>query len=385
MKKILVLASVASMISQFNMDNIDLLIKLGYKVHVACNFREGSSCDSRSIKELQDDLRNLNILFFQIDFSRNIRSIGSHRRAYRQVKALMSKYKYTFVHCHSPVGGVIGRIAGHKTNIKSIYTAHGFHFYKGAVLANWFLYYPIERFLSHWTDTLITINREDYHCAKKFKCKRLFYIPGVGVDIEFFKNMKIDKIQVRKKMNLPEDGFVLISVGEINKNKNHEVIIRALGEISDKKIHYCLVGQGDKTLYLQKLTQQLQIEQQVHFLGYRNDVAKLYKMADVFCFPSLREGLGLAALEAMASGLPLITSNVHGIKDYSVNELTGYCTSPVDIQGFKNAILTLLRDESLRKRMSDYNIEAAKWFDIKKVSVEMKRIYSTLQVEDEVH
>ena len=167
MKRVLMLASVASMIDQFNMPNIALLQKLGYEVDVACNFIEGNTCSDARVAELKQKLQDMHVHCYQIDFARNIKHMGQNMRALRQVEGLMKQNGYVFCHCHSPIGGVVARIAGHRTKTKVIYTAHGFHFYQGAPVMNWLVYYPVEKVLSRWTDVLITINHEDYARAKK--------------------------------------------------------------------------------------------------------------------------------------------------------------------------------------------------------------------------
>ena len=167
MKKVLMLASVASMIDQFNMQNISLLQEQGYEVHVAANFEQGSTSSKERVEQFKKELKEKNVLYFQIDFSRNVSNIPQNIKAYKQIKKLLVNNKYEFIHCHSPIGGVCGRLAAKVTNTKVIYTAHGFHFYKGAPKFNWMIYYPIEKVLSYITDVLITINKEDYELAKK--------------------------------------------------------------------------------------------------------------------------------------------------------------------------------------------------------------------------
>ena len=208
-EKVLIVASVASMIDQFNMPNIRLLQEMGYEVHVACNFEKGNSCSLEKIQTLKKLLENIEVKYYQINFERNILKIFSNFSAYKEVKKILEKNKYRFLHCHSPIGGVIGRIAGYLTQTKVIYTAHGFHFFKGAPLLNWLLYYPIEKYLSRYTEILITINKEDYERAKTFYAKKVEYIPGVGIDVEKIKNIKIDKEQKRKELGLSKDSIVL--------------------------------------------------------------------------------------------------------------------------------------------------------------------------------
>ena len=383
MKRMLMLASVASMIDQFNMSNIELLQEMGYEVHVACNFEKGSTCTDEKVLELKKKLKQLHVRFFQIDFERNVMKLNQDLKAYKQVLKLVRKYHYTFIHCHSPIGGVVGRLVGHKTNTKVIYTAHGFHFYEGAPLLNWLIYYPIEKLLSRFTDVLITINQEDYHRAKsKFHAKRVEYVPGVGIDIKRFQNVKVDILQKRKELGIRSKDIVLLSVGELNKNKNHEIVIKALSGLDRPDVKYLLVGQGELKNYLKNLARKLEVEDQVKFLGFRSDVAEIYKIADAFIFPSKREGLGLAAIEAMASGLPLITSNIHGIKDYSKENITGFLCDANDWKTWKVKIEKILKEEKARKEFGKNNIEIASQYDVKKISSIMHKIYFSVNAEE---
>ena len=383
MKRMLMLASVASMIDQFNMPNIELLQEMGYEVHVACNFEKGSTCTDEKVLELKKKLKQLHVRFFQIDFERNVMKLNQDLKAYKQVLKLVRKYHYTFIHCHSPIGGVVGRLVGHKTNTKVIYTAHGFHFYEGAPLLNWLIYYPIEKLLSRFTDVLITINQEDYHRAKsKFHAKRVEYVPGVGIDIKRFQNVKVDILQKRKELGIRSKDIVLLSVGELNKNKNHEIVIKALSGLDRPDVKYLLVGQGELKNYLKNLARKLEVEDQVKFLGFRSDVAEIYKIADAFIFPSKREGLGLAAIEAMASGLPLITSNIHGIKDYSKENITGFLCDANDWKTWKVKIEKILKEEKARKEFGKNNIEIASQYDVKKISSIMHKIYFSVNAEE---
>lgn len=377
-KRVLILASVASMIDQFNVPNIRLLQKLGYSVDVACNFLQGNSCSVEQIAKLKILLEEMGVRYYQIDFSRSVFRFDKNYQAYRQVKNLMKNNQYSFVHCHSPIGGVIGRIAAHNTKTHVIYTAHGFHFFKGAPKKNWIIFYPIEKVLSRITDYLITINSEDYNlAAKKFSSNKIVKIPGVGIDVEKFHNALGDPT-LKNKLGISQNDFVLISVGELNDNKNHRAIIEAIHILNDSQIKYLIIGMGALKESLQKLVAEYKLENQVFFLGFRDDVAQLLKIADVFCFPSKREGLGLAAVEAMASGLPLITSNVHGINDYSVNGKTGYSCSPNDYFAFAKSIRELMLNEDKRKEFGIYNEKMSEKYSVKKVDLLMRQIYSEI-------
>lgn len=377
-KQVLILASVASMIDQFNMPNIKLLKQMGYEVHVACNFVEGNTCSDEQITILKNNLIDLNVQFHQIDFKRNVMRLADSIKAYRQVHKLANDNNYKFIHCHSPIGGVVGRLVGKATKTKVIYTAHGFHFYKGAPLKNWLIYYPIEKWLSKYTDVLITINKEDYERAKKkFKAKTVERVPGVGIDVKKFNSVEVDRKAKLREIGIPEDSFVILSVGELNKNKNHEVIIKAIAKISNSQIHYVICGQGPLKNNLTELVKRLNLINQVHLLGFRDDVTSIYKICDIFAFPSLREGLGLSALEAMASELPIITSNVHGIVDYSINGLTGYSSEPNNVDAFSEAIKNLMNNKDIIEEIGRGNYERVRLFDVNIVIKKMRDIYNS--------
>lgn len=369
------------MILQFNMAIIRLLKDKGYEVEVACNFMAGSTCTKEYIDLLKKELADMDVSFYQIDFNRNPFCLNKTLKAYKQVKDLFKKNHYDVMHCHSPIGGMIGRLVARKyrkTGTTVIYTAHGFHFYKGAPKLNWMVYYPIEKFCSRFTDKLITINHEDFNLAKtKFHAKEVHYVPGVGIDLTRFEDVEVDRVAKRYEINVPEDAFLLLSVGELNENKNHQVIIRSIAELKDiNDVHYAIVGIGENKGFLSNLAQELGVSERLHLLGYRKDVAELNHISDAFCFPSYREGLGLGAIEAMACGSPIITSNVHGINDYSIDGVTGYKRSPNDVAGFADAILKLYSDKNMCVQFGEYNKVLARKYDVNVIlKIMMKKIY----------
>ena len=217
--------------------------------------------------------------------------------------------------------------------------------------------------------------------AKKyFHARKVAYIPGVGLDISKFRNIVIDKAKKRKEFGAPDDAFVLLSVGELNENKNQQVIIKAIAKLNCDNIHYLIAGKGNTEEHLRDLSIELGISDQVHLLGFRNDVPELNAIADAFCFPSRREGLGLAALEAMACGLPIITSNIHGINDYSINGVTGYKCDRDDVDGFANAIKMLIKEKENGEfcKYRKYNLKAVKKYDLNNSQRIMHRIYENL-------
>ena len=380
MKRVLVLASVASMIDQFNMPNIRILQKLGYEVDVACNFIEGSTCSDEKIEQLKSKLSSMNIRCFQIDFARNITNMQKNIKAYWQVLNLVNKNDYIFVHCHSPIGGVIGRIICRKKHLKVIYTAHGFHFFEGGPKKSWIIFYPIEKFFSKYTDVLITINNEDYLLAKnKFKMKRLEKIPGVGVDTKKFINCNISKNRKRKELGIPDDAFVLLSVGELSSRKNQQVVLDALFEMNDKHVFYILAGKGELYDSYNKQIKNYGLEENILLLGPRSDINELCIASDVFVHPSVREGLGIAPLEGMAAGLPLISSYVNGIRDYTEDGITGCCIDdPLDIKEMRQAIEKMKYDSEFRASCSINNKKISDKYSLEKSIDKTEEIYKTL-------
>lgn len=368
--KILYVTTISLTMNSFFKSHIEMLVSEGHQVDIACNDRD---------LPLDALYAQLGCRSHRIDFSRAPLS-PDNLRAYRQLKTVVEMGNYDIVHCHTPNASVITRLVCRKlrknTGLKVFYTAHGFHFYKGAPMLNWLVYYPVEKLCSRFTDKLITINQEDYALAKsRFHAEEVHYVPGVGVDFSKFENIQIDRNAKRLEIGVPEDAFLMLSVGELNKNKNHQIIIRALAKLNRSDVHYAVAGRGDQRDPLLKLAEELGVSQQVHLLGYRSDIPELNFAADVFCFPSHREGLGVAAIEAMACGLPLITSNVHGINDYSTDGVTGYKCAPTDADGFADAICQAIKSSSMRREMGKSNRLFAQKYEVTEINHFMKAIY----------
>ena len=375
-------ASVASMIDQFNMSNIEILQKLGYQVDIACNFEFGSSTSAERVNKFQDELIEKGVNSYNIIIPRKLTKVKELLIAYRDVKKLLSQNHYEIVHCHSPIGGVITRLASiksRKNGTKVIYTAHGFHFFKGAPIINWLTFYPIEKICAQFTDCLITINNEDYQRAvdNKFLAKKIEYVPGIGIDTSNQKNLEFDK-NIKKAEFEIKDEPILISVGELNGNKNHEVIIKAISKIN-LPLKYIICGKGEKLDYLKDLAKNLGVQDRVIFTGYRSDVADLLKMSDIFCLPSYREGLSVALMEAMSSGLAVVCSNIRGNIDLVEQGKGGYLSAPNDFNSLSEAIYQIMTNDKLRAQMGNYNIDKIKMFDKNIVRTKMTDIYSELR------
>ncbi len=294
-------------------------------------------------------------------------------KAIKQIKKIVEENGYDIVHCHTPIAAACTRLACRglrKKGVKVFYTAHGFHFYKGAPRKNWMIYYPVEKLCAHFTDVLITINQEDYALGqKKLKAKKVVYVPGVGIDLDKFEKSTVDKAEKRKELGIPEDAKVLLSVGELNENKNHETVIRG---ISDLPVHYMIAGIGSKKASLLSLAESLGMSNRIHLLGYRKDVADLYRAADVFVFPSFREGLSVSLMEAMSCGLPCAVSKIRGNMDL-IDENGGSLFDPYSIDSFREAAQKLLNMDL--GPMGSRNKNFIKAFSLKTVIEKMLHLY----------
>ena len=358
-------ASVVRHFNAFHIPYLKYFHDLGYEVHIAAKGNDEVPFA---------DVRH------EVNFERSPFSKANFV-AYRELKKIIEENHFELIHCHTPVASALTRLAARgarKKGTKVIYTAHGFHFYKGAPLVNWLLYYPVERKAAHVTDALITINREDYERAKKFAAKRVYYIPGMGVNLEKITIETEKQTGLRNQWNIPQNAFFVLSVGELNQNKNHRVILDAIHQLGDENIYYAICGRGDQEEALRTLAKEYDMDKQLILAGFQTNIAEWLAAADMFAFPSVREGLGLAALEAMAAGLPLVTSDSGGIKDFMENGKTGFCCHYSDVSVFAEAIRRLKSDLALREQMSRNNREAVKRFDIGNVKQRMGEIYRSV-------
>ena len=380
MKNVLLLASVASMIQQFNMRNIELLLEMGYKVEVACNFEQGNTCAEEQIELLKKELANKGVAWHQIDFARNVFCIAQNFKAYQQLRQLFRHNTYTFVHCHSPIGGVLGRIIAHSCKIKTIYTAHGFHFFKGAPLKNWLMFYPVEKMLSYDTDELLVINREDYELArKKFHMKHLTYLPGIGVNVNICDNSQEEKDKKREELNIPADAFMIIQVAEFTRNKNQQTVIKAIEAIADPNNFYVMCGIRSEKEPLESYVKEHGLDYNIRFVGFRSDIHELLQCADCFTLSSYREGLSVALMEAMTEGLPVVCSKIRGNVDLIEDGRGGYLVEPGNQQAYEEAYKKLYAMRKNRQdrfdTMGKYNQQKIRQFSTETVDEIMRKVY----------
>lgn len=368
-KKVLFTATVDSHILQFHLPYLKYFKEKGYEVHVATNGNE----------EIPYSDKKHFICFERSPFKIN------NLKAIKDLKKIINEEKFDIIHTHTPMGSVVTRLAAKKSrkmyNTKVFYTAHGFHFYKGAPIFNWMFFYPVEKYLSKYTDVLITINKEDYNLAKnKFYCKNVYMIHGIGVNFEKF-NITLDeneKRNLRKSIGLKNDDYVIIYAAELIKRKNQEMLIRAikiLVEEGEKNIKVLLPGLDSINGYYQKLVKKLGLEEYVYFLGYRNDVEKLMSISNLAVSTSKQEGLGLNLAEAMVVGIPCIATIDRGHKELIKDDYNGFLIPQNDINELVKKICVMRNSKNLVIKFVNNSNEIVKDFFIENVLKEMISIY----------
>lgn len=388
MKRMLMVATVAPTIGQFNMDNLQLLLEMGIMPEVAADFKDDSVWSKERMEQFQNDLKAKGIDWHQIDFTRHAGDLSVHGRAYRQMRKLLQENEYAFIHCHTPIAGAIARLAARKEKVPAIYTAHGFHFYKGAPLMNWILFYPVERIMARFTEVLITINAEDTRRSKRFHPHYQVYVPGVGVNLGQFCSCPNTKEELRQILyetyGIRKDGFMVLSVGELNTNKNHHIMLRAIADLPEElknQVSYVICGKGQEREALLEEASVLGISERVYLPGFCKEITSFYQAADLFTFPSYREGLSVPVMEAMASGLPVLASDIRGNRDLIRPEKGGFLIHPENELGFSRYMEMLFGKPELCAKMGDYNRRRVARFGRDDVDEKLKAIYQMVAKE----
>ena len=379
MKKALIIATVGRFYG-FLKSDISILQEMGYEVHCATNLHMNAL----------DAMEDFNVIRHQIDFARSPFA-RTNVQAFLQLKKLLRKNRFEVIHVHTPVGGILGRLAGRAYRAKGtkiFYTVHGFHFFAGAPFKNWLIFFPLEWLCSFWTDMLITINREDYANAKKYlHAKHICYIPGVGVDIKKFASPCADVSRVREELGIRDDEIMLLSVGEISERKNQKAVVAALARMRVDNLIYVICGTGDAGNVLEADMSEAWLERQVRFTGYRNDVGALYQAADLFLLPSYQEGVSMALLEAVASKTPVLCSRIRGSIDVIRDEtLLFHPDQPYELAAllrgklFGDAKPSATADRAqLAERMQasvEENYRNLQAFDIHRIAKRMRKVYA---------
>lgn len=385
MKKILIITTVSGFLYKFEMDNVRILQELGYEVHYAANEYVPNYIYDKN------ELTERGIIFHHIEIAQSPYERKKNKLALKALEELVEKEGIGYIHCHTPVGGMLGRLLGKaftEKGIKVIYTTHGFHFYSGAPLKNKLVFYNAEKYFAKYTDILITINSEDYVNARKFRLRpygQVFKIPGVGIDLDEFSPVSAQKKkEYRQTLGIPDDTFFILSVGEFSRNKNHMSIIRMLSDMKNdgeslENLHYGICGEGYYRSELEEAIRTNGLEDIITLYGYQDPIQPFIGASDATIFPSRREGLGMAALESLAMGVPVIAADNRGTREYMIHEENGYICAWNDISGYRDNLKRIrsLSDKE-REGMRDFCIKSVEPFDKKYVSLIMRGIYERL-------
>lgn len=374
--KILFVATVRSHIGQFHMPFIRELKARGVEVHAA--FKDNSA-DKPGL-----DLSAIDKTF-EVPFERQpLRP--NNIKAYRELKKIIDGNGYDAVHCHTPMGAVITRLAAksaRKKGTKVIYTAHGFHFFKGASIKNWMLFYPVEKYLSKYTDCLITINSEDCELAhkKKFRAGKIYKVHGVGVELDKFKAVDADeKARLRAEYGYDGDTFIMIYPADLSVRKNQPMLFDALQKIAEKNknVKLLLPGQPIRLEEYKRMVSERGIADNVEFLGYRRDINNLVGLSDLSVASSFQEGLSINIIEAMAMGNAIVATDVRGNNDAVEDGVNGYLVPVGDSDLMAEKILELMNDREKLRTFGENGLDMVKDFSTENVNREMLTIYGDL-------
>jgi len=371
-KKIVMIATTDNMIWQFLIPHIKHLEELGNTVECVCA-KTGFWFD-----ELRE---KFGFTMHEMNFARNPIT-PKNLKSYKQLVKLQKERNYNLIYCQQPVGGLMGRLLARKFKIPCIYTAHGFHFYKGCPLKNKLIYKTVEKCLSKYTDALITINEEDYVSAKKMKAKRVYKINGIGIDTSKNKFQDLNEDKFKFLSGLTPEDKVILTVSEMNKNKNYETMLKSMKLIieKNKNVKFVALGTGVWEDKIKEMSRNLGIDKNCLFMGYRQDVWKFLQVADVFIHASHREGLTLSVLEAMSFGLPCVVSNVRGNRDLIQDGKGGYVVEPSDAKTFAEKINEILENPTLAQEFGKFNKQQSEKYKVEEVKKQLEVIYKDLAI-----
>lgn len=370
-QKVLLTATVQSHICQFHKPLVEILHTAGYEVHVAArnNLSEKNGLKLDFVDQV-----------FNIPFARSPKSLDN-LKAYKLLKEIIEKEKYNIVHCNTPMGGIVTRLAAKKARkqgLQVFYTAHGFHFYKGAPLMNWLAFYPIERWFSRITDKLITITHEDYELASKHMHCKTYQTHGVGVNEQRYKTAtEQEKQDYRAKLGFSPTQKIILCVGELLPNKNQSMAIHMMQQLVK---HYpdailLLAGNGPEKQHIEELIKSIGLQQNVHMLGYVTNLQEYQHAADALVACSYREGLPLNVVEAMLSGNAVVASYNRGHRELIHDGETGYLVPINNAEAMSNRLLELFSNPSRKQYIEHAAQSYAQNYGFESVKQELQTIY----------
>ena len=323
---------------------------------------------------------------WEVEWSRNPLDPQNLIIAPPQIRLAIAQQDYDIVHVHTPVAAFVTRYAlnnlRQQGRPKVIYTAHGFHFYRGGKPLKNLSFLALEKLAGRWTDYLVVINREDEEAAKHYgivPTERVCYTPGIGVDTDYYSPGNVPEaevVRVRQELGLSTETPLFLSIAEFNPGKRHQDILKALARLGRSEVHLAFAGTGPLMEQMQLLASELGIQNQVHFLGYRQDIPALIRASTATLLASEREGLPRSVMESLCLEIPVIGTQTRGIRDL----LEGDCGLIVmlgDVEGLAHAMARILDRPEEAKMMGKRGRERMKGYEVRQIIKLYDRLYAT--------
>ncbi|URQ77036.1 glycosyltransferase [Erysipelothrix rhusiopathiae] len=372
MTKCLIVTTVGITIKTFLIPHIEYLQNLGYTVEVASNFEGMVDQDYNLID-------NTGALMHQIDFTRSAKSIPSHIKSYKQIGSLINSEKYNKIFVHTPIAAFLTRKAANKSGAEVTYFAHGLQFYNGASKLSWLIFGTMEKRALKWTNNVVTINQEDYDYFMHVKPEsvNLYKIPGIGLSKSFMIKLEQNQDSLDESFGIHADDLLVLSIGELNKNKNHILAIKAMKNLieKNKKVKYIILGTGDRLNEYQEFIAENNLENNIFFGGYQSNVVPFLERTDLFLSCSYREGLPVSVLEAMATKKPVLLSNIRGHVDLIKNDKFIYDIKSISPEGLANHIENLISDKHELEEEGIRNYNMSSKYQLDNVFIALNDVY----------
>jgi len=379
--KVLQVTSIAASVKTLLLPLIDGLVKNHFQVDICC-------ANDQYANHLRD--KGYNVIIGP--FRRKLISF-SHVKSLFFLCRLIKKDDYDIIHLHTPIIAAIGRISAKLARKPTvIYTAHGFYFHEDMNFLMKKAFIFIEMLLARWaTDWLFTQSLEDAESAKILQFmkneERIIWI-GNGVEIEKFA-VKYQKEKIKKELNLDNNKKVILFIGRLVEEKGIIELIEAFYKVKKQcaDVKLLCVGETlesdrDKKTYvlIKSLIQKLELQKDVILTGFRDDIPVILSVADVFVLPSHREGMPRTIIEAMASGKPVIATDIRGCREEVIHEKSGLLVKARDLEGIADAIMRIISDEELAGRMGEEGRKRAEeLFDEKQVIERQLEVYKEIK------
>lgn len=372
MKTMLLLAPMGSIHTRFNLANIEAIRQLNYKLTIVANF---DVCDGPEKHNMlfAEKWKGEGIEVISFPFVRH--SLLGNLRLVSQLRKFLKERRFDFIHTHTETGGLLLRLCGCVPG-KKFYTIHGMSFWEGGPIKPRLVYKPIERFICSGMDANLGMNKEELYFLTKWNKRTAHYVHGVGLNVARMQNPSRSREQMREEFGLTESDKFIVSIGELDDNKNHITVIKALATLGRKDFKYVVCGVGPNKDMLLAEAECTGLKENVILAGYRSDIPDVLNAADIFVFPSFHEGMPVSALEAMACSLPVVCSAIRGNVDVVKDGDNGYLFKPSDVDTLSRQIALLMDNDALRQQMGAKNKEIVREFSLEAVTEELKAIYS---------